>query len=432
LLLLPGCLLATSACGSKSNDADHDSASRRRATGEPSDSSRFGTDEEKSSTASGAGVDRTQVEAIDAEDSSPTVAGDEVVAQDATLVDDNGPDMGDGDSASDAEIAMEEASANSGPSEEQTGVSNAVTPATSTPPTSQPSEPAEEYPEDPDEDNGVTDIAEEDAVVDDSEPADSACEPLSCESLNVDCGSAHDGCGGTIECGECPVSCEAGTSDSATHSPGVARSTGFVGQPYEYSSLYYEPCEVATDCVPPCTAVGGSEAMCAASECVDNADGARNCLPATAWLEVEAVTTWSGSMIGSADIYAEVDGFADRLVVEDFGFEVPDDARIDGIEVEVSRAASNADSVVDDEITLFFDEPIGEPRAYTDVPWPAAVSSVTYGGPLELWGAALTAEQVNSPSFGAAVSVRYLGEAGGARAYLDHVQITVYYSMGCD
>ncbi len=226
-----------------------------------------------------------------------------------------------------------------------------------------------------------------------------------------------------------PSTCEpvsvVGTASSS-------RGMGFTGTDDDYSSLYYVLCDTVDDCAVACAEVGGSEAMCAASECTDNFDGMKDCLPATAWRRVNGASSESGSTIEAAELTVVYQEYSDFLAVEGFGFSVPDDAVIEGIEVEFLRAAGSPDLVTDHEIVLLRDgERSGMPLALEPA-WGTELEWVKYGSATNLWGEDWTPRDVNATGFGAAISTDYLATAGNARAYVDHARITVHYRVACD
>jgi photosystem II stability/assembly factor-like uncharacterized protein len=57
--------------------------------------------------------------------------------------------------------------------------------------------------------------------------------------------------------------------------------------------------------------------------------------------------------------------------------------------------------------------------------WPGADAYTTYGGAADLWGTTLTVSDVNANNFGVVVSAT---RGNGAKSYVDHIRITVYYT----
>jgi hypothetical protein len=280
----------------------------------------------------------------------------------------------------------------------------------------------------------VDDEVVDDEVVDDEVVDDplQECVPMTCELLGMDCGIVDDGCGNDdLDCGPCAsTTCPGGTLTAVTLGATGARGMSFTGDDNDYSSLYYVPCETVTDCEIACAEVGGNEAMCAASECTSNGDGTNDCLPATIWLGDTRGVEENGNY---TDIAAEFEGYNDPLAVEGFGFAVPADAQIEGIQVEFLRNVGSGELVIDHEIrVLSGGEHVGEVRAYPEDIWGVEFEWISYGGADDLWGVAWTPAAINAADFGASISVAYLGTAGHSRAHVDHARITVYFATGCD
>lgn len=119
------------------------------------------------------------------------------------------------------------------------------------------------------------------------------------------------------------------------------------------------------------------------------------------------------------------------LVGSDYGFSIPDGVEILGIEVSINRMFSGRPNVVDNVVRLTTTGGlVGDNKANPDtLPWPTAFGTATYGGPTDLWGAGLTAEDINSADFGVALAI--LRDNNGnqlTNVFVDTMQVTVYYS----
>ena len=124
-----------------------------------------------------------------------------------------------------------------------------------------------------------------------------------------------------------------------------------------------------------------------------------------------------------------------RLVISNYlkgtqyGFNIPLDAAIAGIEVIVNRYANPpTTSVSDYEVrVLKAGAPVGDNKANA-TPWPNTLTAVTYGGPTDLWGTTWTPAEINAVDFGAAVSAHRDNNGNSNRnAVVDTIQVTVYY-----
>jgi hypothetical protein len=204
---------------------------------------------------------------------------------------------------------------------------------------------------------------------------------------------------------------------------------GFAASDDSYLALFDVACDDATSCVTACAKAGGVGEMCDASECLPASQGGNACVPPPVWGSLESIQTEDASVLDMTQIVLADTGYADVLVVDDFGLDVPDGAAIRGITVEVRRAGDA--SVVDDSVRLVKAGKVvgaehGRPDAWGDEPaW------VSYGAEDDLWSEGWTPAELNAADFGVAVSLQYTEDAGNTRAYIDEVRITVAYSS-CD
>lgn len=107
-----------------------------------------------------------------------------------------------------------------------------------------------------------------------------------------------------------------------------------------------------------------------------------------------------------------------------FGFAIPADATIAGIQVIVARSATG--TVTDGSVRLFIagSTLTTEDRARSDQ-WAATSETVIYGGLGDTWGRTWTPAEINaSGSFGPGIVA---AAADGAVATITAVQVTVYY-----
>ena len=115
------------------------------------------------------------------------------------------------------------------------------------------------------------------------------------------------------------------------------------------------------------------------------------------------------------------------MVLSGFDGSVPDGAAISGITLSVKRNATTADQLQDTAVFLRSGAEIsGLNRASPDL-WSIASEAVEYGGPSDRWGAALTADDVNSGTLGAELTVAHATSTGAAAPEVDSVTMTVHY-----
>jgi hypothetical protein len=124
-----------------------------------------------------------------------------------------------------------------------------------------------------------------------------------------------------------------------------------------------------------------------------------------------------------------------RLKCTNFGFNLPNNAIIKGIMVEIERYRGGINQLVYDEEIFIIksDGSLGSNnKADTSTLWPSGASNEAYrayGGGGDLWSESWTASDINDPDFGVSIRADVGHVSGGtANAYIDHVRITVYYT----
>jgi hypothetical protein len=126
-----------------------------------------------------------------------------------------------------------------------------------------------------------------------------------------------------------------------------------------------------------------------------------------------------------------------------FGFQIPIGATINGVTVTIERCKDGVGpgyDVLDHAIYLFDGtDNIGDNKS-TGASWATCGGKsppppVTFGGPADLWGATLTPSLVNSTGFGVRIACQGIagdidGYGGGGieEAYIDHVEMSVFYT----
>lgn len=269
--------------------------------------------------------------------------------------------------------------------------------------------------------------------------AGGACDPRTCEELEFTCGEADDGCGTTLECGApCssgqgaaggagPVDCAEEILAAPVRYGRRARSSGFEGGDEDYVELFDLACTEAATCIDECTTRAGTDEMCAASECLPDAQGGSACVPPGIWGSLEGILAEDDSVLDMSQIVLTSTAYRDALLVDDFGLDVPEGAHIRGIAVEVRRAGDF--SVVDDSVRLLKSgERAGAERGTPDE-WSEEPGWVSYGGEDDDWGESWSPADLNAEGFGVALSAQYTEAAGNTRAYVDQVRVTISYSL---
>lgn len=117
---------------------------------------------------------------------------------------------------------------------------------------------------------------------------------------------------------------------------------------------------------------------------------------------------------------------------------VPSGATINGVEVTITRRVSNAAGgmypSIRDASLMVFDGAVflGEDKADTSTDWTTPATSITYGGPTDVWALSSStwATILANPSWGLGLSLSASGGISPATAYVDQVIVTVYYTEG--
>jgi hypothetical protein len=216
-------------------------------------------------------------------------------------------------------------------------------------------------------------------------------------------------------------------SSHASH----AASSGFTGSEDDYFALYDVPCTASSECSSACEAIGGTVEMCAFSECLEQfEDAVSSCLPPPVWRNLDNIGAAGMTTLDSAELTLVALDYHDLLLTDDLALELPEAATILGISVQVRRAGD--ERVLDHSVKLQLGgEPVGSEYAKPE-PWSMNLDWITYGGSDDLWGRQWSASEVSSPDFGLAIAVQYAADAGNTRAYVEDVNVTVYYEAACD
>ena len=126
-------------------------------------------------------------------------------------------------------------------------------------------------------------------------------------------------------------------------------------------------------------------------------------------------------------------GTLETLSIKQFGFNLPTNATVLGVLVEVNRRCNtNGSYYAFDYSTRLLDDtatPSGTNIADTATHWNTSYSYVGIGGSTNLWGNTLTPSIVNSPEFGFSYAVRVISPDTTTYVYIDHVRMTIYYEV---
>jgi hypothetical protein len=122
------------------------------------------------------------------------------------------------------------------------------------------------------------------------------------------------------------------------------------------------------------------------------------------------------------------------LKVTGFSFSLPGAAIVNGVVLEAHRTDTGGGTVTtDNSVRLVKGGAIMGDNKASGGGWPSSPGSYhSYGSSTDLWGISWTASDINSANFGAVISAN-LGSvtfpSGNEKAQVDHMRITVYYSI---
>ncbi len=119
--------------------------------------------------------------------------------------------------------------------------------------------------------------------------------------------------------------------------------------------------------------------------------------------------------------------FTQTLRIKDFGFEIPNNAVIEGLEVVVIRRSDLNGGMMDKKAQLIQNNREVGKNLRTQEAWNNEWAAVYYGGASETWGLTLTPEDINNANFGFAFQAENAGKT--TRPEIDEVLVTVHYSL---
>ncbi len=152
------------------------------------------------------------------------------------------------------------------------------------------------------------------------------------------------------------------------------------------------------------------------------------------WTNVSNAGSSDNVYATTGDISGSSGSYTDYLEATNYGFNLPANANITGIAVDVERSDPNT-STADYSIRLVK----GGNVAGTDHSTGAMYSSTenfeisdivrTFGGDGDLWGETWTPAEINATDFGALVSAQRAVDGTVTNGRIDNIRVTVYYSI---
>jgi len=123
--------------------------------------------------------------------------------------------------------------------------------------------------------------------------------------------------------------------------------------------------------------------------------------------------------------------YGDYLRLTSFGFDsdVPSGATIDGIELLVMRAATNANKVYDSDIFMLASTGhVGSDQAVLDY-WPQTTpAQYTYGGSANKWGSSINAAEIRATTFGFDISPFNEDDTNPQQGQVWYAKARIYYT----
>lgn len=114
------------------------------------------------------------------------------------------------------------------------------------------------------------------------------------------------------------------------------------------------------------------------------------------------------------------------LKATNFGFNIPGDATITGILVEVENLSTISLGTNDNSVKIVkSDGTFGSTEKASATTWPTSEAYASYGSATDLWGQTWTPTDINSANFGVGISANAVA-AGTAE--IDHIRITVSWT----
>lgn len=126
--------------------------------------------------------------------------------------------------------------------------------------------------------------------------------------------------------------------------------------------------------------------------------------------------------------YTSVD--TDGLKLSNFGFSLPSDAAVVGIEVDIEKKADVADTVKDKLVQLLNASGTleGDDKADVDTAWGTSDATANYGGSTDMWGTTFAKADVEDSDFGVEIRATKGTSTSDVIASIDHVSITIHYT----
>jgi len=112
------------------------------------------------------------------------------------------------------------------------------------------------------------------------------------------------------------------------------------------------------------------------------------------------------------------------LKAQNFGFNIPDNATVTGIEVTIKRTVNNSNAIKDKVISLIKSNGVYDTVNKSNGDYWISGETKTFGGQNDLWNGTWTPSDINSTNFGVYIQATAVNDV---EAGIDSITITVYY-----
>jgi len=147
------------------------------------------------------------------------------------------------------------------------------------------------------------------------------------------------------------------------------------------------------------------------------------------WVAVENVGESDDQYSDFSNLNIGLNSYTDYLHVNKFQLDIPLDAIITGIEVNVERSDPSQNTADYSVRILKYDMITGDEKATGDA-YAATDSYKTFGGIGDLWGEVWTPDMINDNGFGIAISaMRIDGNSGQTDGRIDNITVIIYYDQ---
>jgi hypothetical protein len=184
----------------------------------------------------------------------------------------------------------------------------------------------------------------------------------------------------------------------------------------------YRGADIGSPSNPSPESIEGTNSQFAPNESIPATDEATNyTFDATQYEFVSPqIRTKGGVAAGTLTNYITVFGM---------GFAIPAAVNIDGISVVLNWQGQNSGTGVLSTVSLFYlGGPLGNAK-FPGIQNQSFASDTLQGGNADTWGATLTPDIINDPSFGFGVRITTQEVAGTTRSFINSMAVTIYYSV---